>query len=147
LPTSRSGLAIALASFFDESEGGAAYPSLKTLADKAAMSKPNTVRLLRLFEAAGHLRIESGRQGAGHCSRYWMADPEKRSIQSDLFSPEKRSAQVDLSKTEKRSIQSEKRSIAMDLTLLEPSREERDSQIPPFRLGELALLAESARLT
>jgi hypothetical protein len=64
---------VALTKHFNESKGGAAWPSYKTIADEIGMSEHSVVRSIRRLHARGHLRVEWGKQGRGHPNRYWMA--------------------------------------------------------------------------
>jgi hypothetical protein len=90
LPPSAAKIAIALAAYFNhQREGGMAWPGFETLARDAGLSKSVVVSVLRLMAERGHLKIEAGRPGRGHSSRYWMIEKGR---QADLFEPEKRSA-------------------------------------------------------
>jgi hypothetical protein len=33
---------------------------------------------LRAMESRGHIKIEWGKQGRGHCSKFWMSDGEEK---------------------------------------------------------------------
>jgi len=57
---------------FNEDHGGVAWPSAKTISDRIGPSERTVIRVLRNLEERGHLRIEWGKQGRGHSSRYWM---------------------------------------------------------------------------
>jgi hypothetical protein len=69
-------VALALTKHFNEDrDGGAAWPSYKTIADEIGMSEHSVIRSVRRLSARGHLRVEWGQQGRGHPNRYWMAAP------------------------------------------------------------------------
>jgi Helix-turn-helix domain len=73
-------VALALTKHFNEGrEGGAAWPSYKTIAAEIGLSEATVIRSVRRLSALGHLRVEWGQQGRGHPNRYWMGIPEKPS--------------------------------------------------------------------
>ena len=86
LPHSAAKTAIALVDYFNEGEGGMAWPSCRTIADDSALSEHTVIRSVRLLGERGHLRIAWGKQGRGHPNRYWMIE---NSDQRDLFEERK----------------------------------------------------------
>ena len=74
LPPAAEVIGIVLSKYFNNDYGGAAWPSLRTIGDDAGIDKATAIRTLRAMEARGHLRIEWGKRGSGHVSKYWMAD-------------------------------------------------------------------------
>jgi hypothetical protein len=97
LPHSAKAVAIALVDYFNEDEGGVAWPGLRAIADASGIKSKATVHdLIERLEAHGHLRIErgnAGRGGHGHSNRYWMII---KSEPGDLFDDHaQRSAQAE----------------------------------------------------
>ena len=82
LPASAAKVAIYLAPKFNEDEGGAAWPSCKTIADAIGRSEGTVINAVHALGDRGHLRVEWGKQGRGHSNRYWMIGKDQ---QADLF--------------------------------------------------------------
>jgi len=82
LPKSTGKIAIYLSGRFNEKEDGEAWPGFGTIADKCHLSKSVVVVGLRKMEERGHIRVEPGRPGRGHSTRYWMVEKGR---QTDLF--------------------------------------------------------------
>jgi hypothetical protein len=57
---------------FNEREGGAAWPSVRTISETVGLSKSVVLDAVRLLQDRGHLEIQAGRQGRGHSNRYMM---------------------------------------------------------------------------
>jgi hypothetical protein len=74
--------------YFNEKEGGAAWPALKTLAKAIGKSEGTVANLVRRMEAAGDLRVMWGKQGSGHSNHYWMVEKPQR---AEVSKPQKTS--------------------------------------------------------
>jgi hypothetical protein len=72
LPASAAKVAIFLGSRFNEEEGGVAWPSCRTISDAIGRSEPVVIDVVHRLEAAGHVKVEWGKQGRGSSNRYWM---------------------------------------------------------------------------
>jgi Helix-turn-helix domain len=83
LPASAIKVAVYLCSYFNEAEGGVAWPACMTIAAAIGLSEHTVIRAVRLLEAHRHLRIKWGKQGRGCSNRYWMV--EKDPHQGELF--------------------------------------------------------------
>jgi hypothetical protein len=70
-----------LTEYFNEGDGGRAWPGCKTIGDPIGLNKTTVLRSVRRLEATSHLRVNWGQQGSGHSNQYWMVDPD----QGDLF--------------------------------------------------------------
>jgi Helix-turn-helix domain len=57
---------------FNAEYGGAAWPSSLTIAKAVGLSEPSIIRIVRQLAQRGHLKIDPGKQGAGHSNRYFM---------------------------------------------------------------------------
>lgn len=71
LPASDLKIALELTRYFNEAEGGRAYPSCKTIGDATGLSEATVIRGVRRMEQHGHLKVIWGRQGRGHPHQYW----------------------------------------------------------------------------
>jgi hypothetical protein len=142
LPPNAAKVAIALAAdYFNEDEGGMAWAALQTIADDACLAKSTVMSMIRHLQTRGHLRVEWGKPGSGHSNHYWMVlknepgdlfdQAEKRSRAADLSEPQKRSTcspPKGRNRGDKRSTFEEKRSTALDLTLLDSRKTRGGSQ-------------------
>jgi hypothetical protein len=72
LPVSAVKFAIALASRFNEEEGGAAWPGIEEIGKDMGRSKPVVIEGREHLVAGGHIRFQPGSRGSGHSGRYWM---------------------------------------------------------------------------
>jgi hypothetical protein len=72
LPPSTALVALELIEYFNEDEGGAAWPSCKTIGDAIGVSEQTVIRTVHALAERGHLRVEWGKQGRGCSNRYWM---------------------------------------------------------------------------
>jgi hypothetical protein len=90
LPVSAIGFAVALAPYFNEAEGGMAWPSFDVLAAAAGTSKSVAQAMAIALEKRGHVRIEWGKRGRGSSNHYWMILKVR---QDELSEAEKSSAE------------------------------------------------------
>jgi hypothetical protein len=88
LPPTGFLLAYELFDRFNEEQGGAAWPSYKTLADEIGTDEAYVLRLLHRMVELDLLRAEWGKRGRGHSGRYWMV-PKLVSGQVQKVSPDK----------------------------------------------------------
>jgi hypothetical protein len=65
-------VALALTTFFNEKDGGRAFPGYETLGTEAGVSETTVIRAVRRMEQHGHLRVVWGQPGRGHPNQYWM---------------------------------------------------------------------------
>jgi hypothetical protein len=73
LPAGATKVAVALAPLFNEAQGGAAWPSLKTIGEACAMSKEHVRKYcVPSLKTQNYLKVEPGKQGRGRSARYWM---------------------------------------------------------------------------
>jgi hypothetical protein len=49
-----------------------------TIADAIGTDKATVLHTLRAMESRGRIKIEWGKQGQGHCSKFWMGDGEEK---------------------------------------------------------------------
>ncbi|MCA1533712.1 helix-turn-helix domain-containing protein [Bradyrhizobium sp. NBAIM03] len=57
---------------FNRRHGGAAWPSLQTIAADTGVDEATAVRAVRQLRERGHLIVELGKRGRGHSNRYRM---------------------------------------------------------------------------
>src|SRR5262245_66576789 len=67
-------VALELTRYFNEGQGGGAYPSAKLIAQSVGLAESTVHCAVRRMEQAGTLKIEWGKRGRGHPNRYWMRD-------------------------------------------------------------------------
>src|SRR5262245_3291315 len=76
-------VALALAHYFNDNNGGCAYPSIETLATDAGLSNPTVRRAIVRIKQAGFLKVIAGKRGRGHSNRYWMESAKiRRTLQA-----------------------------------------------------------------
>ena len=80
--------ALELIEYFNEDEGGTAWPSCKTIASGIGRSEATVIAIIHQFEQRGHLRVEWGKQGRGHSNRYWMIIKPQQAKVSDQRKPQ-----------------------------------------------------------
>lgn len=80
-------VAFEIGQHFNAKHGGAAWPSLKTIAANTRVDKATVVRAVRQLCERGHLDVEPGKPGrGGHSNRYRMASGEKTKVHQRTFS-------------------------------------------------------------
>ncbi|MBR0787393.1 helix-turn-helix domain-containing protein [Bradyrhizobium iriomotense] len=62
---------------FNRRHGGAAWPSLRTIAADIGVDEATAVRAVRQLCERGHLLVEPGKRGRGHSNRYRMSKAGK----------------------------------------------------------------------
>lgn len=65
-------VALELTRYFNEGQGGGAYPSAKLIAQSVGLAESTVHCAVRRMEKAGALKVEWGKRGRGHPNRYWM---------------------------------------------------------------------------
>jgi hypothetical protein len=90
---------VTLTKFFNEEDGGRAFPSCKTIGEPIGLHETTVLRSVKRVHKHGHLRVEWGKPGRGSSNQYWMLIKPASSAQ--VSEGEKPAPRTQVSETKK----------------------------------------------